>query len=101
MNANEVIATLASKSSNIVVNPNDHINAQNGNDVIPTAIYVGYAIFLESLIPIEHLISAIDESINPDTSNQNWSSLSWMQCQLHLNKRLKPGVNKFNLRLVK
>ncbi len=64
MNANEVIATLASKSSNIVINPNDHVNfGQSSNDVIPTAIHVSAAVFLkESLIPsVEHLISTIDK----------------------------------------
>ena len=64
MNANEVIATLASKSSNIVINPNDHVNfGQSSNDVIPTAIHVSAAIFLkESFIPsIEHLITTINE----------------------------------------
>ena len=64
MNANEVIATLASKSSNTVINPNDHVNfGQSSNDVIPTAIHVSAAIFLKQrLIPaIEHLISTIDK----------------------------------------
>ena len=64
MNANEVIATLASKFSNIVINPNDHVNfGQSSNDVIPTAIHVSAAIFLEeNLIPsIEHLITTIND----------------------------------------
>ena len=39
MNANEVIANLASKSSGVTVDPNDDVNmSQSSNDVIPTAI---------------------------------------------------------------
>ena len=39
MNANEVIANLASKSSGVAVDPNDDVNmSQSSNDVIPTAI---------------------------------------------------------------
>jgi fumarate hydratase class II len=39
MNANEVIAHLASKASGEKVHPNDHVNmGQSSNDVIPTAI---------------------------------------------------------------
>ena len=41
MNANEVIATLASKASKLKIHPNDHVNAgQSSNDVIPSAIQV-------------------------------------------------------------
>ena len=40
MNANEVIARLASRSG-VVVHPNDHVNmSQSSNDVIPTALRV-------------------------------------------------------------
>ena len=39
MNANEVIARLASTYSGIDVHPNDHVNmSQSSNDVIPTAL---------------------------------------------------------------
>ena len=39
MNANEVIANLASKYSGIEIDPNDDVNmSQSSNDVIPTAI---------------------------------------------------------------
>src|SRR5690348_16746830 len=39
MNANEVIAHLASRSLGRTVHPNDHVNmGQSSNDVIPTAI---------------------------------------------------------------
>jgi fumarate hydratase class II len=41
MNANEVIARLASLSSGLAVHPNDHVNCgQSSNDVIPTALHV-------------------------------------------------------------
>jgi fumarate hydratase class II len=41
MNANEVIARLASQRSGIAVHPNDHVNhGQSSNDVIPTVIHV-------------------------------------------------------------
>ena len=41
MNANEVIATLASMAGKAKVHPNDHVNlGQSSNDVIPTAIRV-------------------------------------------------------------
>lgn len=41
MNANEVIAHLASEYSGRAVHPNDHVNmGQSSNDVIPTAIYL-------------------------------------------------------------
>ena len=41
MNANEVIATLASKALGRDVHPNDHVNAsQSSNDVFPSAIHI-------------------------------------------------------------
>src|SRR5579875_1484723 len=41
MNANEVIATLASRRLGRPVHPNDHVNAsQSSNDVFPTAIHL-------------------------------------------------------------
>ena len=41
MNANEVIATVASRDLGSAVHPNDHVNmGQSSNDVIPTAIHV-------------------------------------------------------------
>jgi len=45
MNANEVIAHLASKRLGRAVHPNDEVNmGQSSNDVIPTAIHVGAAL---------------------------------------------------------
>src|SRR5580698_1805068 len=44
MNANEVIATLASRLSGGAVHPNDHVNlGQSSNDVIPAAIHLSAA----------------------------------------------------------
>jgi fumarate hydratase class II len=41
MNANEVIATLASRALGRAVHPNDHVNmCQSSNDAIPSAIHV-------------------------------------------------------------
>src|ERR1700736_4499741 len=53
MNANEVIATLATRSLGTAVHPNDQVNmSQSSNDVIPTAIHVSAALLLnEQLLP--------------------------------------------------
>ena len=64
MNANEVIARLASQQSGDSIHPNDHVNmSQSSNDVIPTTIHVSAAISChQQLLPaINHLISAIDK----------------------------------------
>lgn len=55
MNANEVIAHLATKSGT-EVHPNDHVNmCQSSNDVIPTAIRVSAALAVsERLLPALH-----------------------------------------------
>ncbi len=58
MNANEVLATLATKYLGDKVHPNDHINmSQSSNDVIPTAIHVSaYLGIAEELVPaLQHL----------------------------------------------
>ncbi|MCB1019380.1 MAG: class II fumarate hydratase, partial [Acidobacteria bacterium] len=58
MNANEVIANLASVRLGSKVHPNDHVNmGQSSNDVIPTAIHVAaYLEVAETLLPgLEHL----------------------------------------------
>src|SRR5271157_3212066 len=48
MNANEVIATLASRILGSAVHPNDQVNmGQSSNDVIPTAIHVAAALMLD------------------------------------------------------
>jgi fumarate hydratase, class II len=58
MNANEVIATLATRRLGKTVHPNDHVNmSQSSNDVIPTTIHVSAALGVRrELIPaLEHL----------------------------------------------
>lgn len=64
MNANEVIATLASKASRLKIHPNDHVNAgQSSNDVIPSAIQVSANLVLhKNLLPsLKHLQKLIDK----------------------------------------
>ncbi len=53
MNANEVIAHLASSASGISVHPNDHVNyGQSSNDVIPTVIHVSACLAIQNdLLP--------------------------------------------------
>ncbi|HEX3951546.1 MAG TPA: class II fumarate hydratase [Steroidobacteraceae bacterium] len=53
MNANEVIASLATRSLGSPVHPNDEVNmSQSSNDVVPTAIHVSAALQLqEQLLP--------------------------------------------------
>jgi fumarate hydratase class II len=63
MNANEVIASLASSKLGRDVHPNDHVNmGQSSNDVIPSAIHLSATIALsQDLIPaLQSLMSAID-----------------------------------------
>jgi len=64
MNANEVIAHLASARSGAdKVHPNDHVNmGQSSNDVIPTAIHVSAALAVkEKLLPaLKHLAETIE-----------------------------------------
>jgi fumarate hydratase class II len=56
MNANEVIANLASEALGSPVHPNDHVNmSQSSNDVIPSAIHVSAALTIT-----EHLLPALD-----------------------------------------
>jgi len=53
MNANEVIARIASQQSGLQVHPNDHVNfGQSSNDVIPTALHVAAVVRIErDLLP--------------------------------------------------
>jgi fumarate hydratase class II len=58
MNANEVIASLATRRLGKPVHPNDHVNmGQSSNDSIPTAIHVSAALSVKrDLMPaLEHL----------------------------------------------
>ena len=51
MNANEVIATLATRIVGSPVHPNDEVNmSQSSNDVVPTAIHVSAALLLHELL---------------------------------------------------
>jgi fumarate hydratase class II len=62
MNANEVLATLASAKLGQSVGANDHINyGQSSNDIIPSTIHISAAIEVtEHLLPaLEHLHGAI------------------------------------------
>ncbi|WP_045738726.1 class II fumarate hydratase [Xanthomonas sp. MUS 060] len=70
MNANEVIATLASRArksaakATSAVHPNDHVNlGQSSNDVVPTAIRVSALLAAqEHLLPaLKHLRKVIDK----------------------------------------
>ena len=63
MNANEVIANLASRKHGQSIHANDHVNmGQSSNDVIPSAIHVSAALGLtELLLPaLRHLSGAIE-----------------------------------------
>lgn len=63
MNANEVVAALASRALGRRVHPNDEVNrGQSSNDVIPSAIHVAAALELEgALLPaLLHLELTID-----------------------------------------
>ena len=63
MNANEVIAHLATTKAGEPVHPNDHVNmGQSSNDVIPTAIHVSAALEVkEKLLPaLKHLAETIE-----------------------------------------
>ncbi|MCV2401896.1 class II fumarate hydratase [Marinomonas sp. C2222] len=70
MNANEVIATLATAYYGSAVNPNDHVNfGQSSNDVIPSAIHVSATLeltghLLPSLIHLRDTILKKGESLS-------------------------------------
>jgi len=64
MNANEVIATLASRILGAAVHPNDHVNAsQSSNDVFPTSVHVAVTgALINDLVPsLEHLAAALEQ----------------------------------------
>ena len=63
MNANEVIANIASKKSKLKINANDDVNmSQSSNDVIPTAICISALIDMNRLLlpNLDKLIKSID-----------------------------------------
>ena len=64
MNANEVIANLASKKARIKINPNNHVNmSQSSNDVIPTAICISALLDAKRLLipALNNLIKTVDK----------------------------------------
>ncbi|MFK3798629.1 class II fumarate hydratase [Pseudomonas sp. NPDC088444] len=64
MNANEVIATLATRILGEPVNANDHVNCgQSSNDIIPTTIHVSAALAIhEQLLPaLAHLVQVTEK----------------------------------------
>ncbi|MGH8151105.1 MAG: class II fumarate hydratase [Rhodanobacteraceae bacterium] len=63
MNANEVIAHVASRDSKASIHPNDHVNyGQSSNDVMPTAVHVSAVLAVhEQLLPaLTHLRRTVD-----------------------------------------
>ncbi len=70
MNANEVLATLATERLGRPVHPNDHVNAsQSSNDVFPSSIHVAAASALvEQLLPaLDHLAASLERKANEFT----------------------------------
>ncbi len=64
MNANEVIASIATRIGGETIDPNDQVNfGQSSNDVIPTAIHVSARLAIEQRLKpaLLHLINAIEE----------------------------------------
>jgi fumarate hydratase, class II len=63
MNANEVIATVASRALGRDVHPNDHVNAsQSSNDTFPTTIHVAAteAVVTDVIPALDHLAVTIE-----------------------------------------
>ncbi|NIH78641.1 class II fumarate hydratase [Amycolatopsis viridis] len=63
MNANEVIATLASRALGTDVHPNDHVNAsQSSNDTFPTTIHIAAteAVLTDVVPALTHLAETIE-----------------------------------------
>jgi len=63
MNANEVVATLATRALGRDVHPNDHVNAgQSSNDVFPSAIHVAatQAIANDLKPALDHLAASLE-----------------------------------------
>ena len=61
MNANEVIAMLATKKHGNQIHPNDHVNmSQSSNDVIPTCVHVSAAMTIQdALLPALNNLSSV------------------------------------------
>ena len=72
MNANEVIASLATHKSGESIHPNDHVNmSQSSNDIIPTATNVACVleITLELIPVLQKLVDSLDEK------GETWSKV--------------------------
>ena len=72
MNANEIIANLASEMSSSGIHPNDHVNmSQSSNDIIPTATNVACVLKVsQELIPeLENLINSLAQK------GENWKKI--------------------------
>jgi fumarate hydratase class II len=72
MNANEVIANIASKKSKIDIGANDDVNmSQSSNDVIPTAICISSLLDMERLLlpNLDTLIDAIESKMKEVRGN--------------------------------
>ena len=72
MNANEVIANVASKQSKLKINANDDVNmSQSSNDVIPTAICISAIIDMQRLLlpNLDLLIMTIDKKMKSTKGN--------------------------------
>jgi len=64
MNANEVIAHLATEGLGANVHPNDHVNmGQSSNDVIPTCVHLSAAVAIQTaLLPaLRHLSATLEK----------------------------------------
>ena len=67
MNANEVLATIASKNGKTSIHPNDDVNmSQSSNDVIPTAIHISALLDVEKL-----LLPSLNSLINQIKSKES------------------------------
>ena len=69
MNANEVIAHLASSLADSDVHPNDHVNmSQSSNDVIPTAIHVSACLQIDQVLKpaLVHLVNVLLQKAEHD-----------------------------------
>ncbi|TCO58528.1 class II fumarate hydratase [Actinocrispum wychmicini] len=63
MNANEVVATLATRSLGRDVHPNDHVNAsQSSNDTFPTTIHIAAteAVVRDVIPALDHLAATLE-----------------------------------------
>jgi len=84
MNANEVIAELASAELGKKVHPNDHVNmSQSSNDVGPTAIRVAAAMAVS-----RNLLPALDNMVNSLTALSKKTSKVYKAGRTHLRDAL-------------